>query len=242
MVHSPGHIQYCRDHYANSHCEQGCDSAPCGWDGSDCFTNQRAQWAKGTLVLHTKIPHQRNGFSNSSLFWALSVLLQTPVKLRASAPMTTNRNLFDFDPSQLASMLTQTPPADSDGYLNRYIFIQLNIIHITTFHIEIGVIIHSFVFLPVSCSSLLFLQVDNRPCSRLQTTCFPYATEAASFLRAITMLRRPSFPTLPELTTVISVRGVQEEIGGRDEETDTEKVKGELTRSVSCSDQLRHEC
>lgn len=122
MVHSPGHIQYCRDHYANSHCEQGCDSAPCGWDGSDCFTNQRPQWAKGTLVLHTKIPHQRNGFSNSSLFWALSVLLQTPVKLRASAPISTNRNLFDFDPSQLGSMLSQTPPAESDGYLNRYIF------------------------------------------------------------------------------------------------------------------------
>uniref|UniRef100_H3C9P5 LNR domain-containing protein n=1 Tax=Tetraodon nigroviridis TaxID=99883 RepID=H3C9P5_TETNG len=156
---NPGHIQYCRDHYGNSHCEQGCDSAPCGWDGSDCFANQAPQWAKGTLVLHTKLPHQRSGFSNSSLFWALSVLLQTPVKLRASAPMSANRNLFDFDPSQLASMLTQSSPADS-----------------------------------VSYSSLLFLQVDNRPCSRLQTTCFPYATEAASFLRATTMLRPPSFP------------------------------------------------
>lgn len=85
-----------------------------------------------------------------------------------------------------------------------------------------------FVFLPVSCSSLLFLQVDNRPCTRLQTTCFPYATEAASFLRAITMLRRPSFPTLPELTAIITVRGVREEIGARDEETDTETVKGKL--------------
>ncbi|XP_056901173.1 neurogenic locus notch homolog protein 1 isoform X3 [Takifugu flavidus] len=190
---NPGHIQYCRDHYANYHCEQGCDSAPCGWDGSDCFTKQTPQWAKGTLVLHTKIPHQRGAFSNVSLFWALSVLLQTPVKLRGSAPMTTNRNLFDFDPLQLASMLTQTSPADSDG-------------------------------------SLLFLQVDNRPCTRLQTTCFPYATEAASFLRAITMLRRPSFPTLPELTAIITVRGVREEIGDRDEETDTKKIK-ELTPS-----------
>lgn len=93
--------------------------------------------------------------------------------------------------------------------------------------------IHSscfIVFLPVSYSSLLFLQVDNRPCTRLQTTCFPYATEAASFLRAITMLRRPSFPTLPELTAIITVRGIREEIGARDEETDTKKVKGKLAK------------
>lgn len=41
------------------------------------------------------------------------------------------------------------------------------------------------------------------------------------------MLRRPSFPTLPELTTIISVRGVREEIGGRDEESDKNEVKGE---------------
>lgn len=43
------------------------------------------------------------------------------------------------------------------------------------------------------------------------------------------MLRRPSFPTLPELTAVITVRGVREEIGDRDEEADVEEDKGELT-------------
>lgn len=138
--------------------------------------------------------------------------------------MTTNRNLFDFDPSQLASMLTQTSLADSDGYVH-----SRDIAHFVASHPDVGAIIHSFfVFLPVSCSSLLFLQVDNRPCSRLQTTCFPYATEAASFLRAATMLRRPSFPTLPELTSIIGIRGVREEIGGRDAETDKEEIKGEL--------------
>lgn len=115
VVLSPDHIQYCRDHYANSHCEQGCDSAPCGWDGSDCFTHQRPQWAKGTLILHTRLPHQRGTFSNSSLLWALSILLQTPLKLRGSAPLAMNRNLSELKAQQLVDLLAQASPSDSNG-------------------------------------------------------------------------------------------------------------------------------
>ncbi|XP_023140219.2 neurogenic locus notch homolog protein 1 [Amphiprion ocellaris] len=184
---NPGHIQYCRDHYANSHCEQGCDSAPCGWDGSDCFRNQSPLWAKGTLVLHANIPQHRGTFSNSSLLWALSIILQSPLKLRGSIPLANNRNLFDFDLQELANLLAQASPADSNG-------------------------------------SLLFLQVDNRPCSRLPSTCFPYATEAASFLHAVMMLKPTSFPALPELQAIISIRGVREEIGSREEEVVKKEV------------------
>ncbi|KAM6994448.1 uncharacterized protein notchl [Tautogolabrus adspersus] len=185
---NPSHILYCRDHYANSHCEQGCDSAPCGWDGSDCFTHQSPLWAKGSLILHVNVPQQRGTFTNSSLLWALSVLLQSPLKLRGSAPLALNRNLFDFDAQQLVNLLAQASPTDSNG-------------------------------------SLLFLQVDNRPCSRLPSTCFPYATEAASFLRAVLQRRPTSFPTRPELKAVISIRGVREEIGSREEDTVIKEVK-----------------
>ncbi|KAM3615052.1 uncharacterized protein V6R79_022791 [Siganus canaliculatus] len=185
---NPGHIQYCRDHYANSHCEQGCDSAPCGWDGSDCFTYQSPLWAKGTLVVHARIPHQGGTVSNNSLLWALSVLLQSPLKLRGSAPLATNRNLLELKSQQLAKLLSQAAPADSDG-------------------------------------SLLFLQVDNRPCSRLPSTCFSHATEAASFLRAVIMLRPSMFPNLPERATIISIKGFQEEMGSREEETVITEVK-----------------
>ncbi|XP_035464635.1 neurogenic locus notch homolog protein 1 isoform X1 [Scophthalmus maximus] len=185
---NPDHIKYCRDHYADSHCGQGCNNAPCGWDGSDCFTQQSPQWAKGTMVLHTNIPLDRGTFSNSSLLWALSVLLQSPLKLRGATQLATNRNLLDFDPQQLVDLLAQATPADSNG-------------------------------------SLLFLQVDNRPCSRLPSTCFPYATEAASFLRAVMLLKPTSFPTLPELRAVVGIIGVREEIGSREEETVKEAVK-----------------
>lgn len=79
-------------------------------------------------------------------------------------------------------------------------------------------------------SSLLFLQVDNRPCSRSPSTCFPYATEAANFLRAVKELKPTSFPNLSELDAVISIRGVREEIGSREEE---KEVEGRLTCPVS---------
>lgn len=81
-----------------------------------------------------------------------------------------------------------------------------------------------------ACSSLLFLQVDNRPCTRLPSTCFPKATEVASFLRAAMSLKPSPFPSLPELAAVIGIRGLQHEIGSRDEETGREEVKGKPTR------------
>lgn len=83
-------------------------------------------------------------------------------------------------------------------------------------------------------SSLLFLQVDNRPCSRPPSTCFPYATEAAKFLRAVTLLKPGVFPTLPELKAIINIRGVREEIGSREEEMVKKEVKGRVTCPVSC--------
>lgn len=118
MAFSPGHIPYCRNHYSNSLCDRGCDSAACGWDGGDCFAQQSSLWAKGTLVLHTNIPLKGGTFTNSSVLWALAVLLQTPLKLRDSVPLATSRKLFDFDPQQLANLLAQAPPADSDGWVH----------------------------------------------------------------------------------------------------------------------------
>ena len=85
--------------------------------------------------------------------------------------------------------------------------------------------------LPTSYSnrSVLFLQVDNRPCPRhAPATCFLHATEAASFLRAVMSLNRASLPFPPDLQAIVSVRGLREEIGGREED----KVEQETGRSL----------
>lgn len=190
-VCNPGHIQYCRNHYGNSHCDHGCDSAPCGWDGGDCVS-QSPQWAKGTLLVHTGAPLVQGAFVNSSVLWALSVVLQSPLKLRGAAPFGPDKDLFHYGPGQLEDLLRQAADADANG-------------------------------------SLLALQVDNRPCSLAPSSCFPYATEAASFLRASLQLQPSLRALLPELQVVLGLRGVREELGSRDDQ-ENEKVQVEVTK------------
>uniref|UniRef100_A0A3Q3G7A0 Notch receptor, like n=1 Tax=Kryptolebias marmoratus TaxID=37003 RepID=A0A3Q3G7A0_KRYMA len=184
--HCSGHTEYCRAYFSSGRCDQGCNNAACGWDGSDCFKDQAPVWADGSLLLHTKIPKQNVSVSVSPLLWTLSVLLQSPLKLRGFVGLAASRNLFDFSPQDLAELLAHSSTADSD--------------------------------------SLLFLQVDNRPCSRSPSTCFPSATEAGSFLQAVLLLKPPTFPALPELKAIISIRGVREEIGSR-ESNDSVRVR-----------------
>ncbi|KAF5888955.1 neurogenic locus notch protein 1-like, partial [Clarias magur] len=173
-----GYIQYCRDHFDNTHCEKSCNTAPCGWDGSDCVKNYKKQhpnWAKGTLILHTAIPFHKVPLQNSSLLWALSILLQTSVKLRGVVPLQPPANFLTMDAQQLMDLYQQPPNYKS----NR---------------------------------TLLFLQVDNRPCSQLPFSCFPYASEAAGFLNAMLELNSAPAHIKPEIHALLSIRGIDKEI------------------------------
>ena len=42
--------KYCTDHYGNGHCDQGCNSQGCGWDGLDCFEKEEDKFANDLLV------------------------------------------------------------------------------------------------------------------------------------------------------------------------------------------------
>lgn len=42
---------YCTKHYANGHCDKGCDIEECVWDGLDCEEDLVPKYAKGDLII-----------------------------------------------------------------------------------------------------------------------------------------------------------------------------------------------
>lgn len=62
----------------------------------------------------------------------------------------------------------------------------------------------------------MFLQVDNRPCSQLPFSCFPYASEAADFLNAMLELNLAPAHIKPEIQVLIGIRGINKEITVRE--------------------------
>lgn len=96
---SPRYVQYCRDHYGNGHCESGCRSGPCGWDGVDCFGGV-PRGVVGSLVLLTPLSVGEVLKGNLSLLWGLSAVLRTGVRImgtpRPSDPHRDLRDLHDL--------------------------------------------------------------------------------------------------------------------------------------------------
>ncbi|XP_066537185.1 neurogenic locus notch homolog protein 1 isoform X2 [Hoplias malabaricus] len=75
-----------------------------------------------------------------------------------------------------------------------------------------------------SNGSLLFLQVDNRPCSVLPNTCFPYAMEAADFLSAFLQLGQAPVHIKTQIQTLISIKAIENEIVDKESSSDNPEV------------------
>ena len=84
-AHSPLYDQYCKDHFRDGHCDQGCNSAECEWDGLDCAGHVPERLAAGTLVLVVLMPPEQ--LRNHSLHFLreLSRLLHTNVVFKRDA-------------------------------------------------------------------------------------------------------------------------------------------------------------
>lgn len=79
---SPLYDQYCKDHYADGHCDQGCNNAECEWDGLDCANNMPEKLAVGQLVLVVHITPEQLLNNSFGFLRELSRVLRTNVIFR----------------------------------------------------------------------------------------------------------------------------------------------------------------
>ncbi|XP_041844787.1 neurogenic locus notch homolog protein 1 isoform X2 [Melanotaenia boesemani] len=215
----------CKDKFGDGSCDKECMEAECLRDGFDCLKDRghcnpghteycRAYYASGRCD---------QGCNNAACGWDGSDCIKHQRPLWAKGTLLLHINIPKQNGSISISPLLWT------------LTVLLQSPLILRDSISLSTSTNLFEFSPQELAdmlthphpadangSLLFLQVDNRPCSLSISTCFPYATEAASFLRAVKQLKPSTFPTLPELKAIISIRGVREEIGSREEEKEFE--------------------
>lgn len=82
LSHSPLYDQYCKDHYADGHCDQGCNNAECEWDGLDCANNIPEKLAAGLLVVVVHIMPDQLRNNSFGFLRELSRVLHTNVVFR----------------------------------------------------------------------------------------------------------------------------------------------------------------
>ena len=77
--------KYCADHFKDNHCDQGCNSEECGWDGLDCASEVPALLARGVLVLTVLLPPEELLRSSADFLQRLSAILRTSLRFRLDA-------------------------------------------------------------------------------------------------------------------------------------------------------------
>lgn len=77
--------KYCADHYANGHCNQGCNTEECGWDGLDCSADVLPQVADGTLVLVVLLQPEELLGDLRGFLRSLGALLHTNLRVKMDA-------------------------------------------------------------------------------------------------------------------------------------------------------------
>lgn len=81
----PRYDKYCADHFKDNHCDQGCNSEECGWDGLDCAADQPENLAEGTLVIVVLLPPEQLLQDARSFLRALGTLLHTNLRIKRDA-------------------------------------------------------------------------------------------------------------------------------------------------------------
>lgn len=83
ILHSPSRYdKYCADHFKDNHCDQGCNSEECGWDGLDCAADRPENLAEGTLVVVVLMPPEQLLQDARSFLRELGTLLHTNLRFK----------------------------------------------------------------------------------------------------------------------------------------------------------------
>ena len=78
---NPLYDQYCKHHYGNGHCDEGCNTAECNWDGMDCVTKEEPDYATGMLIFIIDMPMERFYEIAPAFLRDLGTLLRTILKI-----------------------------------------------------------------------------------------------------------------------------------------------------------------
>lgn len=82
---NPNFDAYCRSHYGDGSCDQGCNTAECGWDGHDCDPPEAIDdgaYADGTLIIIVLVPPDRFTQMAPLFLRQLSLLLHSRVTIK----------------------------------------------------------------------------------------------------------------------------------------------------------------
>ena len=77
---NPLYDKYCQHHFGNGHCDEGCNTAECNWDGMDC-DNQKPEYATGYLIFIIDMPAERFYELASAFLRDMGTLLRTILKI-----------------------------------------------------------------------------------------------------------------------------------------------------------------
>lgn len=206
VVFSPLYDQYCKDHYADGHCDQGCNNAECEWDGLDCASNMPEKLAMGQLVLVVHISPEQL-FNNSFGFLReLSRILRTNVLFRKDTkgqmmvyPYYGNEHelkkykrsvdTWAEVPGKVLTVVKRSLQVAGGGRRTRRELDHLQIKGLAktfrnVFFLSLGLNVFLMSLFSL-LSSIVYLEVDNRQCFLQSSECFHNTDDAAAFLGAL---------------------------------------------------------
>lgn len=82
---NPSFKSYCEENYGNGHCDQGCNNAPCNWDGNDCNNPTPMNSLKGTMVIFMMSTKDDFLINANEFLRNMGLLLNVVIKIKKDA-------------------------------------------------------------------------------------------------------------------------------------------------------------